>query len=262
MKVTVLGCGTSTGVPVISCPCEVCTSKDPRNRRTRASIMITNGNANVIIDTSPDLRCQALENKINRVDAVLYTHAHADHIFGLDDLRIYNFLQTEKIPIYGSGETMSHIRKVFSYIWNPDAPLGGGKPMLETNVMEKRAHKIAGVNVEPVKIMHGSVPIYGYVFDSLAYLTDCSAIPDETRELVKGKEVLILGALRYRPHPTHFCLDEALAAIEDIKPGRAFLTHMSHSFDYEKTNAELPKGVELAYDGMVIDLDEKNADAE
>ncbi len=253
MKVTVLGCGTSTGVPVVGCPCEVCNSPEPRNRRTRASIMVSQGRRNILVDTSPDLRFQALANRINNVDAVLYTHTHADHIFGLDELRIFNFIQGEKIPIYGSEECISDLRSIFSYIWDPNTPLGGGKPMLETHVLNGLL-ELFSIQVEPVRILHGTQSIYGYVFDSFAYLTDCSHIPDETMKKVKGKDVLIIGALRYRPHPTHFSLNEALAAIEELKPGQAFLTHLSHSFDYEETNAELPPGVQLAYDGMVIDL--------
>jgi phosphoribosyl 1,2-cyclic phosphate phosphodiesterase len=190
------------------------------------------------------------------VDAVLYTHTHADHIFGLDELRIFNFIQGNRIPIYGNEECISDLRSIFSYIWDPNAPLGGGKPMLETHVLNG-SFELFRVRVEPVEILHGRLRIYGYVFGSFAYLTDCSHIPDETREKVKGKDVLIIGALRYRPHPTHFSLDEALAAIEELKPGQAFLTHLSHSFDYEKTNAELPSGVELAYDGMAIELGEE-----
>jgi phosphoribosyl 1,2-cyclic phosphate phosphodiesterase len=261
MKITVLGCGTSTGVPVIGCPCEVCNSRNPRNRRTRASIMVSNGRKNILVDTSPDLRSQALDNGICNIDAVLYTHTHADHIFGLDELRIFNFLQGEKITLYGSEKTLSEIRTTFRYIWNPNAPVGGGKPMLETQILNGRL-ELSGISVEPVEILHGKQKIYGYVFETpgdsrssgFAYLTDCSAMPDGTKERVRGKDVLILGALRYRPHPTHFSLDQALAAIEELRPERAFLTHLSHSFEYEKVNAELPGGVELAYDGMLIEL--------
>ncbi len=259
MKVTVLGCATSTGVPVIGCPCEVCTSSDPRNRRTRASVLISKGGGNILVDTSPDFRLQALANGVCNVNAVLYTHTHADHIFGLDDLRIFNFMQGEKIPIYGRDDTISEIMKIFSYIWNPNAPVGGGKPMLETHALNGGLD-LVGVQVEPVELLHGARIIYGYMFgrsstsSGFAYLTDCSGIPEETKDKVRGCEALILGALRYRPHPTHFGLEQALAAIEELKPGRAYLTHLSHSFDYEKVNAELPAGIELAYDGLVLEI--------
>ena len=256
MKVTVLGCATSTGVPVIACPCEVCTSSDPRNRRTRASILVSSGDKNILVDTAPDLREQALVNNICNINAVFYTHTHADHIFGLDDLRIFNFIQAGKIPIYGREETIADIRKIFSYIWNPLAPMGGGKPMLETHVLNGGPIELFGIEVEPIELLHGTRIIYGYIFGPLAYLTDCSAVPDATKEKIKGKDVVILGALRYRPHPTHFGLKDALAVVEEVKPERTFLTHLSHSFDYEKVNAELPAGVELAYDGLVIDFDD------
>ena len=255
MKVTILGSGTSTGVPVVGCPCNVCTSKDPRNFRSRASILVEWKGKNLLVDTAPDLHLQALKAKLRRVDAVFYTHGHADHIFGLDELRVFNFIQGGIIPIYGNPATIEQIRRIFDYIWDPDAPLGGGKPRLETRVLEGRT-EVFGLPVLPVEVCHGQGTIMGYIFDRVGYLTDASGLPETSQALLRGKDLLIVNALRHRPHPTHFHLQAALDAIAELKPRRALLTHLSHSFDYETTNAELPAGVELAYDGQVIEVEE------
>jgi phosphoribosyl 1,2-cyclic phosphate phosphodiesterase len=257
MKITILGCGTSTGVPVVGCPCNVCVSKDPRNFRTRASLLVEWKGRNFLVDTAPDLHMQALAMKLRRVDAVFYTHGHADHIFGLDELRVFNFIQGGVIPIYGRPETIEQIRRIFDYIWDPGAPLGGGKPMLETRVLDGKV-EVFGLPVQPVEIWHGQQLITGYVFDRVGYLTDCSGLPEPSRALLQEKELLIVGALRHRPHPTHFHLQAALDLIAELKPRRALLTHLSHSFDYEQTGAELPPGVELAYDGQVIELEDRS----
>jgi phosphoribosyl 1,2-cyclic phosphate phosphodiesterase len=253
MKVTILGCGTSTGVPVIGCKCNVCQSKDKKNQRTRASVLVSIDGQNLLIDTPPDFRFQALENNVERVDAVIFTHDHADHIFGLDEIRSFNFSQDGAIPIYATKKVMTRIQTLFDYIWNPEAPLGGGKPMLEANVINGGFER-AGVKVQPIEIMHGGQAISGYRIQNFAYLTDCSGIPDKSREKLHGLELLILGALRFRPHPTHFSLEEALDEIRKINPKRAVLTHLSHSFDYNELNSTLPQGIELAYDGMIIEV--------
>ena len=256
MKVTILGCGTSTGVPVVGCPCNVCRSKDPRDFRSRASILLEWKGKNLLVDTAPDLHVQALNVKLRRVDAVFYTHGHADHIFGLDELRVFNFLQGGVIPIYGAKATIEQIRRIFDYIWDPESPLGGGKPMLETRTLEGRL-ELFGLGIQPVDVWHGQRLITGYVFDQVGYLTDCSGLPEASRDLLRDKDLLIVGALRHRPHPTHFHLQAALDLIAELKPRRALLTHLSHSFEYEKTNAELPAGVALAYDGQVIECEER-----
>lgn len=254
MKITILGCGTSTGVPVVGCPCNVCTSPDRRNFRTRASLLVEWQGRNFLVDTAPDLHLQALAVKLRRVDAVFYTHSHADHIFGLDELRVFNFIQGGMIPVYGRPETIEQIKRIFDYIWDPEAPLGGGKPLVEPRVLNGKV-EVFGLPVQAVEIWHGQRLINGYVFGRMGYLTDCSGLPDASRPLLQDKELLIVGALRHRPHPTHFHLQAALDLIAELKPRRALLTHLSHSFDYEKTNAELPAGVELAYDGQVIELE-------
>ncbi len=258
MKVTILGCGTSTGVPVVGCPCDVCQSSDPRNHRTRSSIFVSKENKNILVDTSPDLRSQALMTGLRRIDAVLYTHDHADHIFGLDELRTFNFIMGQPIPIYGNEKVIDRIKTVFNYIWDPDAPKGGGLPMLNTNIF-KEAMTLGGIKVEPLDLIHGKQHILGFLFDgNAAYMTDCSDVPDETIEMTKGVDLAIIDGLRYRPHSTHLSIDGAVKVLEKIKPKRALLTHLSHSMDYDRLRSELPDWVEPAYDGMVIDLEDKN----
>lgn len=256
MRITILGCGTSTGVPVIACPCDVCRSADPRNRRTRSSIVVARNGTNVLVDTAPDLRFQAMATGLVRVDAVLYTHDHADHIFGMDELRSFNFAMGRAIPIYGNEKTIQRIRTVYSYIWDPGAPRGGGLPMINANVIGGPL-EFGGLEVLPLPLMHGDQEILGYRFGGrVAYLTDVSRVPEATMALCRGMDLLIIDGLRYRPHGTHFSVDEALQVIAELKPGRALLTHMSHALDYGRLRRELPAGVEPAYDGMEVEVGE------
>ena len=256
MKVTIMGCGTSTGVPVIGCPCDVCTSGDPRNHRTRSSIVVSSNGGNILVDTAPDLRYQSLATGLTRIDAVLYTHDHADHIFGMDELRTFNFVMGKAIPVYGNEKVIKRIRNVFEYVWDPGAPKGGGLPMIQTNIINGDM-KIAGIPVKPLTLMHGKQPILGFLFgDQVAYMTDCNHIPEETMELVKGVPLAIIDGLRHRPHNTHYSVGEAVAALEKIGPKRALLTHLSHSLDYDRLRDDLPEWVEPAYDTMVIDIEE------
>jgi phosphoribosyl 1,2-cyclic phosphate phosphodiesterase len=250
MQVTILGSGTSTGVPAIGCRCPVCTSSDPKNRRSRASIFIRRKETGLLVDTSTDLRLQTLTYGVDRIDAVLYTHAHADHVHGIDELRSFNWLQQGPIPCYGNRATIAQLKARFGYVFsNGSGP--GYKPQLIPHELEG-AREIAGVLVEPVEIVHGADHIYGYRIGAMAYVTDCSAIPDASRTRLRGLDLLIVSAIRYDAHPTHFTLAQALAAVEDLKPRRAVLTHLSHDFDYETVNRQLPPGVELAYDGMAL----------
>ncbi len=250
MKVTVLGSGTSTGVPVIGCNCRVCTSKNPKNKRLRASIIVENNEENILVDTSIDLRAQCLAYKIKRIDAVLYTHTHADHLYGVDELRIFNFIQHRKIPIYGSEETIESIKRTFPYLFT-DVFYGGGKPYLIPNIIDGNL-ELSGIKITPVEIMHGDLPIFGYRFSNFAYVTDVSEIPDESMNLLRDLEVLMIGALRYEPHPTHFTIEEALKVIEELKPRNAYLTHLGHSVDHDELEKSLPKNVAPAYDGLEI----------
>lgn len=238
---------------MIGCTCAVCRSTDPRDRRLRPSIYLdVPGHAGILVDTTPDLRQQALAAGLTRLDAVLFTHSHADHILGLDEIRRFNFMQGAAIPCYAAADVWENIRRTFYYVFDGMPREGGGIPKIEAHEITG-PFAVAGVDVVPVPLLHGRMPILGFRFGDFAYLTDCSAIPDESWPLVAGVETLIIDALRDKKHATHFTVDEALEAIARIAPGRAYLTHMSHDLGHAETNARLPAGVELAYDGLVVD---------
>lgn len=249
MRVTVLGCGTSTGVPSIGCACPVCASGHPRNQRTRPSILLEREGRILLVDTSPDFRLQALRHGLQRVDAVVYTHAHADHTHGIDDLRMFNFHQKQPIPCYGTEETLGGIRRNFRYIFEPEAEYQGFQPQLTLHPLSGPT-EVAGIALEPVELLHGPMPVLGLRAGEFAYLTDCSAIPEPSMERLGGLRHLILDALRHRPHPSHFTVAGALEVVRRLRPGRTYLTHTNHELDYEETNRELPPGVEMAYDGL------------
>ena len=252
MAITILGSGTSTGVPLIGCDCNVCTSTDRRNRRTRSSILVSSEAGNILIDTSTDLRYQALKNGIRKVDAVLFTHAHADHVHGIDELRSFNFIQKGPIPCFGNEVTLGRIQTMFSYIFK-GADSGGGIPQLIMNEVAQ-TFTLLGEEITPVEVLHGELPILGYRIADMAYITDCSEIPAASMEKLKDLDLLILGALRYRPHNTHFTVDEAVNVVNELKPARTLLTHLGHDLDYERALALLPETVGLAYDGMTIEF--------
>ena len=240
---------------MIGCRCDVCTSTDPRDRRLRPSIYVSvPGRAAILVDTTPDFRQQALTHDICRIDAILFTHSHADHILGLDDIRRFNWMQRGAIPAYATQETWDHIGRTFYYAFDGAERLGGGVPKLERQVITGPL-AIAGVSVVPVPLWHGDAPILGFRFGSFAYLTDCNRLADDAWRLVDGVDLLVLDALRDKPHPTHFTLKEALSVIERVAPRRALLTHMSHDLGHASTNARLPRHVELAYDGLVLDVE-------
>lgn len=253
MRLVILGCGTSTGVPIIGCHCEVCSSNAAENKRTRSSLLVQSNGKNILIDTTTDLRTQALSRGLERVDAVLYTHAHADHIHGIDDLRAFNLAAGNRaIPCFAGAETISRIKRIFEYIFRDDGK-DGWKPNL-TAEQVNAPFDLFGATVIPIEIMHGDAVIFGYRIGKFAYLTDCSAIPAASKEKLRGIEVLILGALRHKPHPTHFSIEQAIAASRAINPRRTIFTHLGHNLDYTKDNQTLPNGFELAYDGMAIEL--------
>jgi phosphoribosyl 1,2-cyclic phosphate phosphodiesterase len=252
MKITFLGCGTSTGVPVIGCNCSVCQSKNPKNKRYRASILISSQNNNILVDTSTDLRHQALNHAINKVNAVLFTHPHADHLHGIDELRSFNHLQRESIPCYGNRETIERVKQIFNYIF-VDYNGDGWKPHLATHIISE-PFQLFDLTVEPIEVDHGEMKVLGFKIGAMSYITDCNNIPEVEKNKLKDLDLLILDALRDKPHPTHFNVSEALGIVEELKPKRTIFTHLSHNLEYEETNAILPSGVELAYDGMEITL--------
>lgn len=255
MKLLILGSGTSTGVPVIACGCKVCSSKNPKNSRTRSSLLIRTDepdSKNILIDTATDLRAQCLANKINRVDAVLFTHPHADHIHGVDELRAFNMAQGGPIPCYGSDYTIRRMMVMFDYIFDQNKA-ESWRPHLLTNIVDSK-FSVFGTRITPIEIYHGHARIFGYRIGTAAYLTDCSGIPPESVEKLKGLDVLIIGALRHKTHPTHMNVTQALEVSGSLKPKRTIFTHLSHNIDFEEDSAKLPKGVEFAYDGMEIEV--------
>jgi phosphoribosyl 1,2-cyclic phosphate phosphodiesterase len=251
---TVLGSGTSMGVPTIGCDCAVCCSDDPRDRRTRPSVLIEYNERAVLIDTTPDFREQAIREKIRRLDAVLYTHTHADHLLGIDDLRPLSFLHKPgRLPLYAHPEAAEFIRNMFRYIFDAKYKFGG-LPQVEMKTMEGPL-ELFGACFEPIRIIHGDADIYGFRFGSAAYLTDHSEIPESSLVKLDGLDVLFLDALRYKPHPTHSTVEHSLHTVERLKPRRAFFTHICHDLGHEATNARLPENVRLSYDGMKLEFE-------
>jgi len=252
MRVTLLGTGTSTGVPVIGCRCAVCTSSDPRNRRLRPGVRLELPAGTAIVDTPTDLRQQALAHDLQRVDAVLYTHGHADHVLGLDELRVFNFRQGAAIPCYGPPSALAAIRRTFAYAFE-EGQEGGGKPRVELLPLDDAPFALLGAEVLPVPVRHGDLEVFGYRLGPFAYVTDVSFIPESSFARLAGVEVLVLGALRFRPHATHFSIPEAIVAAQRIGARRTLFTHLAHDVDHS-ASGELPAGVELAHDGLVLDF--------
>lgn len=256
MKVTVLGSGTSTGIPVLGCDCSVCLSPSPLNKRLRTSCVLAfDDGSNIVIDTTPDFRTQCLTFGVKRVDAVLYTHAHADHILGLEDLRGFNFRASSAMPIFGTEKTLQEIKRFFNYLFDPDPNYLGGKltAVAPCIIEEGIPFQVRDVTVTPIPLKHGRMDVLGFRIGNTAYLSDCNLIPEPSYELLKGVEVLFLDGLRFEPHRTHFTIPEAIEAAQKIGARETFLIHMTHNVDHDIVDASLPKGVRLAYDGLTVE---------
>jgi phosphoribosyl 1,2-cyclic phosphate phosphodiesterase len=254
LLITVLGSGTSVGVPTIGCRCSVCTSSDPRDNRLRPSVVLRYRGRTIVVDTTPDFRQQALRYGIDRLDAVLFTHSHADHVMGLDDIRPFNFHQRGAIPIYGSEETLEAIRRSFPYIFD-GRPSESSVPRIHAVPLNGSPFDLFGLPCIPIPVWHGRNLVYGFRIQNAAYLTDHSDIPKESLELLSGLDVLFLDALRHKPHPTHSTVERSLKWVEQLSPARAWFTHISHDLAHESTEQRLPPHVRLAYDGLEIAVD-------
>jgi phosphoribosyl 1,2-cyclic phosphate phosphodiesterase len=253
---TFLGTGTSVGVPMVGCDCAVCRSPDPRNQRYRCSVLIGTPQGNILIDTPPELRLQLLREKVKMIHAVLYTHYHADHLFGLDDVRPLTWKLGGAMPLYCTAEVESKVREAFAYAFAPEAqqlPLGF-IPKLAIRRITEEPFTVLDQRVVPIPLEHARFDVFGFRIDDVAYCTDVNRIPERSWPLLEGLRILVLDALRIRPHPGHFSVDEALEVVACVKPGQTYLTHMGHDLEHEATNRRLPPGVELAYDGLKFDF--------
>lgn len=256
MKAIFLGTGTSGGIPELACACAVCTSDDPKNKRTRSSLLLQDeaGN-NLLIDASSDFRQQILRENIWDIRHILITHIHADHIFGLNEIRRFNQIHKTPVHLYLKKEFDGELREVFRYIYNPPQQLGGGIPQVENHIVPAgKSFRIYNFTIMPLLIKHGKLPIFGYRINDLAYLTDCSEIPAETREHLAGLKVLVLNTLREQKHPTHFSLEESVSEAKKIKAENTYFTHIAHNIEHNQINATLPKNIHLAYDGLVLNI--------
>lgn len=244
------------GVPVIGCDCGTCTSPDPRNQRTRCALALGLPDGNLLIDTPPDLRTQLLRESLGLIHATLFTHAHADHMFGLDDLRLFPYYLGHRLTVFCEAEVEARIRHSFDYAFDPllqQFP-AGAVPQLHFQTIDSEPFEVLGIRAQPIRLMHGALPVLGFRFGNVAYCTDTNAIPEGSWELLEDLDVLILDALRRSPHPTHFSLDEAIAVAQRLRPRKTYFTHMSHDLEHAAVNAQLPEGMELAYDGLKIPL--------
>ncbi|MBN1499705.1 MAG: MBL fold metallo-hydrolase [Spirochaetes bacterium] len=258
MKITFLGTGTSHGVPKIACSCEVCISENRKNKRLRSSILVEDeyiAENKLLIDTSIDFRQQALAYGIKFITDILITHIHADHIFGLDDMRVFNKLTGGSLNLYLNADFNKKIRHIFPYMYKKLFQQGGGVTQVKNTVLKPYGkYLIKNYEITPIPVLHGKLQIFGYRINNAAYITDASYIPERSIEYLKGVDVLILNALRYKKHSTHFTIPEAISISQKIKPAKTYFTHICHEIEHEKVNADLPENTELAYDGLVINI--------
>jgi len=253
LKITFLGTGTSHGIPMIACDCPVCTSDDSRDRRHRSSIMLEFGGGVAVIDTTPEFRLQCVRHDVRRVDALLFTHTHADHIFGLDDIRRFCAIQKQRIPCYGSAKTLESLKRVFIYAFEYDRPIYSEIPYL-TAVEVTEPFELFGRRVQPIELFHGRTTVFGYRIGNFAYCTDCSQIPPTSMDQLQNLDVLVLDALRYTPHPTHFNLDQAIEAAQKINAKKTYFTHIAHEIKHAETESKLPENIFLSYDGLKVNV--------
>ena len=252
LEITLLGTGTSQGIPVIGCQCKVCLSKDLKDKRFRTAAYVQAGDLGIAIDVGPDFRMQMLNNGLADVKAVLLTHEHNDHISGLDDLRPINFMYQRTIPFYGIERTLRELEKRFSYAFDEHYEYPG-KPQVTANIIDDRAFEIEGVRIQPIPVDHGDMIVYGYRIGNIAYITDAKWIPDSSKALLQGLDILVLNALRFRSHPTHLTVEEATTLYHELKPKRAYLVHISHDMGlHAEVEQALPDGLHLGYDGLKL----------
>jgi len=253
MRTTFLGTGTSHGVPEIGCRCAVCTSTNPKDQRLRSSLLIEQGPRRLLIDASSDFRQQALRHNIDELTDILITHTHADHILGLDDTRIYSRRSKRPITLYLNQRSDRRIRQLFDYAYDDSVQQGGDLPKFQNRIIEAgRPFSLGDLNISPIDLFHGKLPILGYRINDLAYLTDCSSIPEHSYQYLEDLHVLILDALRTKPHVTHFCLEEAIGEARKIDARQTYFIHMAHALDHDQTNRHLPPTMQLAHDGLVL----------
>ncbi|MEO1253719.1 MAG: MBL fold metallo-hydrolase [Bacteroidota bacterium] len=254
MKIIFLGTGTSQGIPVIGCKCEVCTSIDYRDNRLRSSIYVELDGIHIVVDTGPDFRQQMLRERINKLDAVLFTHAHKDHVAGLDDIRSYNFLQKKDMPVFATEFVLSRLKQEFSYIF--DGNNYPGIPRVQTIPIINASFEVFDRSVIPIEVMHHKLPVFGFRFQDFTYITDANYISEEEKEKIKGSKVIVLNALQKHEHISHFNLDEALALMEEFKPEKGYLTHIGHYMGlHQEVSKELPDNIEIAWDGLQLEID-------
>ena len=253
MTVTFLGTGTSQGVPIIACHCPICTSADPRDQRLRSAVMLSLNDRNVVIDTGPDFRQQMLRAQVQRLDGVVFTHEHKDHIAGLDDIRAFNYFQREKMNVYCTEAVELALRREFAYVFSDFRY--PGIPEIELHRITNAPFEVAGMTLTPIEVMHMKMPVLGYRIGDFTYITDANYISEPEKEKIKGSKVLVLNALRREKHPSHYTLDEALALVEELQPEQTYFTHISHQLGlHEEVSKELPANVHLAYDSLTITI--------
>lgn len=252
IKITILGSGTSSGIPTLGCSCETCTSDDPKDNRKRSSVLLQSDLTTVIIDTSPDFREQMLLNRVDNIDGIIFTHHHFDHIGGFDDIRPFNFRSGKPLPIYLNQKTLTELKRTFTYAFEKPEQIGGGVPQISINLIEDGKFRIGDIELEIVPYFHGKLQVLGFRVNNFAYCTDTNYIPDESMEKLKDLDILVIDALRYHKHPTHFTIDEALYIIEILKPKKAFLTHISHQIKHRNLEKQLPENVCISYDGLEL----------